>query len=63
MSDETAPSLPVYERGIPIADKQQAKPLIKMIAAKFLKLPRGKISPQSIHIKHKKKKESRVTYW
>lgn len=60
------PSLPKYPHAVPVLDKSRAKPLIKMIAARFMKrLPRGLAAPQSIKIGHKKKdkEQPKVKYW
>lgn len=64
MNEATVPpSLPNYSppKGLARATPEQAKPLMKMLGrmmAKRLKLPHGKVSSQSVTIKHKKCK-----YW
>jgi len=69
MSPEDYQALPKYEPPRPEAArmstaKEQAplvKLMSKMLAPKIHKMPRmkGKISPQSVKVKHQKK----VTYW
>jgi hypothetical protein len=59
------PSLPQYPPGIPMAERKQQAPMMKMLGRMMsVKLPKmkGKISPQNVKITHKKKKQT-VKYY
>lgn len=60
------PQLPKYPHAVPVLDKSRAKPLIKMIAARFMaRAPKGIAASQQIKIGHKKKdkEQPKVKYW
>lgn len=69
MSDEYQ-ALPKYEppktQGVRVASQEEQKPLMKMLgkmlAPKLTRMMKGKISPQSVKVGHKKKQEQ-VKYW